>query len=714
MTKPPSLPPVLPGRPYPLGATWDGRGVNFALFSANAERVELCLFDSAGQREVQRIGLPERTDHVWHGYLPEARPGTLYGYRVHGPYDPGRGHRFNPYKLLVDPYAKALAGGLRWTDAQYGYRIGSSRADLTMDRRDNARSMPKCVVVDPAFTWSDDRRPDVPWPDTVIYETHVRGFTMRHPGVPERLRGTFAGLGNRQICHYLRSLGITAVELLPVHAFLDDQFLVKRNLRNYWGYSTFNFFSPEPRYLASSSIHEVKTMVKHLHDAGIEVLLDVVYNHTCEGNHLGPTLSFRGIDNASYYRLNPSDRRYYLDDTGTGNTLNLCHPRVLQMVTDSLRYWVTEMHVDGFRFDLASTLGREPAGFDPGSGFFDAIRQDPVLSTTKLIAEPWDIGPGGYQLGNYPPGWAEWNDRYRDTIRRFWRGDHGVLPDLAGRIAGSSDLFEHNGRRPWSSINYAASHDGFTVADLVSYERKHNEANGEGNRDGHNANYSLNHGVEGATDDPAIVELRYRQMRNLLATVLFSQGTPMILAGDELGRTQQGNNNAYCQDNELNWIDWTGLGRHGEQLHGFVRRLLEVRRRHPVLRRSRFLHGRQVSPLGLRDISWHAPDGGEKTDDQWRDHFARCVGLMLAGDAGTYLDGEGHPLVDDVLFMILNAHTDTVEFVMPTLPGGRGRWSSIVDTTEPERPEGALTARPGDPYTVPARSLILFKLTGMP
>ncbi len=541
--------PVLPGSPYPLGATWDGNGVNFALFSAHASKVELCLFSNDGRRELERIVLPEYTDEVWHGYLPDVRPGQLYGYRVHGRYEPRQGHRFNPNKLLLDPYARELVGPLRWTDAHFGYRLNSPRADLSFDRRDNHHGMPKCRVVDPAFTWGDDRPPRTPWSDTVIYEMHVRGMTKLHPAIPERLRGTFAGLAHPAAIEHLVRLGITAVQLMPIHAFVDDRYLIEKGLRNYWGYNTIGFFAVEPRYLASGSVVEFKTLVRRLHQAGIEVILDVVYNHTAEGNERGPTLSFRGIDNSSYYRLLPDDSRYYIDETGTGNTLNLIHPRVLQMVTDSLRYWVEVMHVDGFRFDLAATLGRETYGFDPNSGFLDTVRQDPVLNRVKLIAEPWDIGPGGYQVGNFPPGWAELNDRFRDGSRRYWKGDDGMLPELAARMMASADLFDRRGRRPWTSVNKITSHDGFTLTDWASYNEKHNEANGEDNQDGHNANFSWNHGVEGPTDDPEIVALRERQKRNMLATLFLAQGTPLMLMGDEIGRTQHGNNNAYCQDN---------------------------------------------------------------------------------------------------------------------------------------------------------------------
>ncbi|HYE00729.1 MAG TPA: glycogen debranching protein GlgX [Alphaproteobacteria bacterium] len=702
---------VWPGQPYPLGATWDGHGVNFALFSAHAERVELCLFDSTGAREVERIVLPEYTDQVWHGYLPEARPGLLYGYRVHGPYEPMAGHRFNANKLLIDPYARALHGQIRWTDAHCGYRVGASREDLSFDRRDNAKLMPKCRVVDPAFTWAGDRRPAVPWDETVIYETHLRGFTMRHPEVPPQLRGTFAGMGAPQVVSYLKALGITSVELLPIHSFIDDRFLVEKGLRNYWGYQTLCFFAPEPRYLATGAISDVKTMVKRLHDAGIEVILDVVYNHTGEGNQLGPTLSFRGIDNASYYRLQPENRRFYIDETGTGNTLNLAHPRVLQMVLDSLRYWVTEMHVDGFRFDLAATLGRESHGFDPSGGFFDAVRQDPVLSQAKLIAEPWDIGPGGYQLGQFPPGWAEWNDRYRDTVRRVWRGDHGVLPELASRLSGSADLFERQGRRPQAGVNFVTAHDGFTLRDLVSYEQKHNEANGEGNRDGHGHNISRNHGVEGETADPAVNALRRRQMRNMLATLLLSQGTPMLLAGDEFGRTQRGNNNAYCQDNDISWLDWSGQTAEDRLLLAFTRRLIRLRRDHPVLRRPRFLHGRDRTPDGVKDIAWINADGSEKQSHHWHGGDDRSLGLMLCGAAGRYRTADGRDARDDTLLILFNSGDADVPFALPALPEGRG-WQRLLDTAEPLAEAGPAVPA-GQAATLIAKSVAVWRWLGV-
>jgi isoamylase len=694
------------GLPYPLGATWDGRGVNFALFSANATKIELCLFDAAGVREIARFALPECTDEVWHGYLPDARPGTLYGYRVDGPYEPAHGHRFNAHKLLLDPYAKSLHGSFRWSDAHFGYRIDSARQDLSFDRRDNARGMPKCRVVDPGFTWGADRPPDRPWSETIIYETHLRGFTKLHPAVPEALKGTAAGMSGREVIDYLKTLGITAVEFLPVHAFVTGRHLSKRGLANYWGYDSIAFFAPEPRYLATGAVTEFKTMVSLMHDAGIEVILDVVYNHTGEGNQLGPTLCFRGIDNASYYRLAP-DPRGYVDDTGTGNTLNLSHPRVLQMVMDSLRYWVLDMHVDGFRFDLCTTLGREVQDFDPGSGFLDAVRQDPLLSRVKLIAEPWDVGPDGYQLGNFGPGWSEWNDRYRDGARRFWRGDEGVLPELAARLAGSADLFDRRARRPSSSINFITAHDGFTLADLVSYEHKHNDANGEDNRDGHNENSSVNHGIEGPTDDPVIDAMRRRHRRNLLATLVFSQGTPMLLAGDEFGRSQHGNNNAYCQDNEISWLDWT-TGPAEQEFAAFVRRLIALRRQHPVIRWPRFLHGHHRSPEGIKDITWLSPTGTEMTSEQWQEGQRRCVGLMLNGEAETPVDLEAASIACPLLILLINGGDDAEDFILPTMPRGIG-WSRLIDTARDGEPNDDLIGF-GSAARLDGRSVMLLSL----
>ena len=703
---------VLPGRPYPLGATFDGGGVNFALFSAHATRVELCLFSQKG-REVERIELREHTNEVWHGYLPEIMPGQLYGYRVHGPYAPEQGHRFNPAKLLLDPYAKQIAKTFRWSDALMGYRVGSGRADLSQDRRDSAFAMPKAVVVDPAFAWGEDRRPDTPWPETIIYEANVRGMTMRHPEVPPDQQGLFTGLASPPVLDHLTKLGVSAIELLPIQAFLDEPHLIDKGLSNYWGYNTIGFFAPEPRYLGLDGILEFQAMVRRFHDAGIEVILDVVYNHTAEGNELGPTLSFRGIDNASYYRLQADDPRYYVNDTGCGNTLDMTHPRVVQMVMDSLRYWAQVMHVDGFRFDLATVLGRETYGFDPHGGFLDALRQDPVLCTKKLIAEPWDVGPGGYQLGNFPPGFSEWNDRYRDTIRRFWRGDDGMLPDLAKSLLGSSDLFERRGRAPFASINFITSHDGFTLTDLVSYDHKHNEANGEDNGDGHDANHSWNHGVEGPSDDPEIIKLRARQKRNMLATLLLSQGTPMLLAGDELGNAQGGNNNAYCQDNEVGWLAYPPVG----GLDGddpddlvFVRRLIAFRKAHPVLRRGRFLHGLTHAPDGTKDVTWLSPDGVEKTAEDWSNGWARSIALMLAGDAGKDVDQRGNHLEDDVLLIMLNAHDDNVAFVLPALRA-EAMWRLEIDTSRPAlSPEDERPAPAGSSRDVPGRTTLVWRL----
>jgi glycogen operon protein len=670
---------VWPGRPYPLGATWDGEGVNFALFSEHAEKVDLCLFDAAGRRELQRVPLREHTDQVWHSYLPEARPGQLYGYRVHGPYRPEEGHRFNPHKLLLDPYAKNVTGPLRWSDALFGYTVGHRRSDLSLDRRDSAGGMPKCKVIDPAFSWGDDRRPNVPWSEMVIYEAHVRGFTKRHPDVPVPLRGTYAGLACASVVEYLRALGVTTLELMPVHAFVDDRHLVERGLANYWGYNTIGFFAPDMRYAASHKVAEFKTMVKTLHSAGIEVILDVVYNHTAEGSELGPTLSFRGIDNASYYRLPHDARRHYLDFTGCGNTLNMVHPRVLQLLMDSLRYWVLEMHVDGFRFDLASALARELHEVDRLGAFFDLLRQDPVLNQVKLIAEPWDLGAGGYQVGNFPAGWAEWNDKYRDTMRAYWKGDGGLIGEFARRLTGSSDLYGRSGRRPYASVNFVAAHDGFTLADLVSYNHKHNEANLEDNRDGHDHNLSWNCGVEGPTDDPAVRALRARQRRNLLATLLLSQGVPMLLAGDERGRTQLGNNNAYCQDNELSWLDWSDDAEQ-EALAGFTGRLIALRRAHPVLRRRDFFQGRPLRGRDVKDIVWLKPDGTEMTDEEWDQHFARCLGVYLSGAGLTETDERGRPLADDDFLVLFNAHHDAIPFTLPAL--GQGVWRAVLDTDE--------------------------------
>jgi glycogen operon protein len=697
---------MMEGRPYPLGATWDGVGVNFALFSAHATKVELCLFDQAGERELERIDLAEYTDEVWHGYLPDARPGTVYGYRVHGPYEPAAGHRFNPNKLLLDPYAKQIVGQITWNPALFGYQMETAN-DFTYDRRDSAPFMMKSRVIDPAFTWGRDRRLQTAWEKTVIYETHVRGFTMRHPTVREGLRGTYAGLASQEAIDYIRSLGITAIELLPVHTFVDDSNLTEKVLKNYWGYNTIGFFAPARRYAANSdfAFAEFKEMVAHLHAAEIEVILDVVYNHTAEGNELGPTLSFKGIDNASYYRLAP-DPRYYINDTGTGNTVNLSHSRVLQLVGDSLRYWVREMHVDGFRFDLATILAREPHGFDEDGRFLDTCRQDPVLSQVKLIAEPWDCGPGGYQVGRFSPGWAEWNDRYRDTVRAYWKGEQGKLPELASRLTASADLFNKRGRRPWTSVNFVTAHDGFTLNDLVSYEAKHNEANGEDNKDGHNDNQSVNYGIEGPTTDPAVRNLRFRHMRNMLATLLLSRGTPMILAGDEFGRTQKGNNNAYCQDNGISWLDWQGIDPDQRSLAEFVQKLLAIRRALPMLRRGRFLTGKYDEELGVKDVTWLTPTADEMAVKHWEDPNGRCMGILLDGRAQE--TGVRRLGSDSTLLAILNAHDDVVPFTLPEAVGG-SRWVRLIDTNQ-DRNDALEDFDFRQIYEVTGRSLLLFIL----
>jgi len=672
-------PIVWPGRPYPLGASWDGEGVNFALFSESAQKVELCLFDQFGRREIHRVLLREQTDQVWHCYLPEARPGLLYGYRVHGPYEPTKGFRFNRNKLLLDPYAKQIQNGLKWHDSHFGYRVGHRNEDLSFDRRDSAPGMLKAVVVDPAFTWGADRPPHTPWHRTIIYEVHVKGFTIRHPEVPAGLRGTYAALATAPVIDHLTQLGVTAVELMPVHTFVDDRHLIERGLRNYWGYNSIGFFAPEPRYCATGTINDFKTMVKTLHSARIEVILDVVYNHTAEGNHLGPTLSFRGIDNTAYYRLVPDDPRYYMDYTGTGNTLNMRHPRVLQLIMDSLRYWVLEMHVDGFRFDLAATLARELHEVDRLGAFLDIIHQDPILSQVKLIAEPWDLGEGGYQVGKFPVGWAEWNDKYRDVVRSYWKGDGGLIGELAYRITGSSDLYARSGRKPYASINFVTAHDGFTLHDLVSYNSKHNEANGEENRDGSDNNRSWNCGVEGPTDDPEVNRLRARQKRNFMATTLLSQGVPMLLAGDEIGRTQAGNNNAYCQDNEISWVDWTPEHMDLDTL-GFVRQLIALHKEHAVFRRRKFFQGRKIKGAEIKDIVWLRPDGEEMTDEEWNQDFARCLGVALSGAVIDEVTERGQRVKDENFLLLMNAHFEEIHFTLPAPPLGAG-WIALIDTS---------------------------------
>ncbi|MCY0388040.1 glycogen debranching protein GlgX [Robbsia sp. Bb-Pol-6] len=694
------------GSPFPRGATWDGKGVNFAMFSANATKVELCLFDKDGKSELERIEIPEYTDEVWHVYVHDLPPGTVYGYRVHGPYEPDAGHRFNPNKLLLDPYAKAHVGELKWGPEVFGYTLGHADQDLSFDTRDSAAFVPKSCVVDTAFSWHHPTRVRVPFDRSVVYETHVRGYTKRHPGVPEELRGTFAGLGEPAVVDYIRGLGVTTVELLPIHSFVNDSQLLDKGLTNYWGYNTIGFFAADQRFFATGKIEEFKQTIDRFHDAGLEVVLDVVYNHTAEGNELGPTLCYKGIDNSTYYRLMPEQPRFYINDTGTGNTLNLSHPRVVQMVTDSLRYWVTEMNVDGFRFDLATILGREPDGFDQRSGFLDSCRQDPILSSVKLIAEPWDCGPGGYQVGGFPPGWAEWNDRYRDTVRSYWKGEEGETPELAKRITASGDKFNHRGRRPWASVNFITAHDGFTLNDTVSFNEKHNDANGEDNRDGSSDNRSWNCGAEGPTDDVEIKALRERQKRNMLATLLFSQGTPMLLAGDEFGRTQHGNNNAYCQDTEISWVDWEGIDEDGHALAEFTRKLLSLRRTLPVLRRNRFLTGEWNEELQVTDVRWVSTDGNELTPEQWSDPAMKCFGMVIDGRAQS--SGIRRLASDATLLMVFNAHHDVVDFVLPDVTGSE-QWTCMIDTNVPVRDDLPQFGS-GDVYQVTGRSLLLFAL----
>jgi len=673
---------VWPGQPYPLGASWDGEGVNFAIFSENASGVELCLFSGPDDAvESTRIALRERNDQIWHCYLPDVRPGQLYGYRVHGPYRPEEGHRFNPSCLLIDPYAKAIGGSIQWSDALFGYQVGRPLQDLEMNHSNSAGHMPKCVVCDSAFTWSGDRPPRVPWHRTVIYECHVKGLTKRHPQVPEHVRGTYLGLASDAIIDHLLSLGVTAVELLPVHHFAIDRALAERGLTNYWGYNSIGFFAPDVRYAGGAmgrQVGEFKSMVKTLHSAGIEVILDVVYNHTAEGNHLGPTLSLRGIDNAAYYRLDPKNPRFYVDFTGTGNSLNMRHPRTVQLIMDSLRYWVTEMHVDGFRFDLAPVLARELYEVNRLATFFDIIHQDPVLSRVKLIAEPWDVGPGGYQVGNFPIGWAEWNGKYRDDVRRFWRGDAGIVNDLASRLSGSSDIYQWSDRPTYASINFVTAHDGFTLRDLASYEHKHNLPNGESNRDGTDANYSRNWGVEGPTHDPRTLARRERIMRNFMATLAFSEGVPMVSHGDEMGRTQLGNNNAYAQDNETTWVDWSLEARQRAMLD-FTRRVFEIRRENPVLRRRGFLRGQALDASGAKDLSWIHPDGREMTDADWHDSNSHVLGMLINGDASDDIDDHGRPIKGDSLLLIVNNQEEIRRFVLPTMPMP-GTWAEMIHT----------------------------------
>ncbi|HEX9122027.1 MAG TPA: glycogen debranching protein GlgX [Actinomycetota bacterium] len=697
---------VWPGTPTPLGATWDGQGVNFALFSQNAEAVDLCLFDTPDQEhESQRIRLRERTDFIWHTYLPDVRPGQTYAYRVQGPYEPEAGHRFNPSKLLVDPYAKAMSGSVRWDDALYGYTIGHPDEDRSRDERDSAPFLPKSLVVDPAFTWGHDRAPRTPWNRTVIYECHVKGMTKLHPAVPDELRGTYLGLASDPVIDHLLSLGVTAVELLPVHQGVADRYLVEKALTNYWGYNSIGFFAPDARFSTAGGgrqVAEFQSMVRAFHEAGLEVILDVVYNHTAEGNHLGPTLSFRGIDNASYYRLIPDNGRYYMDFTGTGNSLNVLHPRTIQLIADSLRYWVQEMHVDGFRFDLAPVLGREPMMVDPGGTFFDVVMQDPVLSKVKLIAEPWDLGHDGYQVGRFPPGWAEWNGRYRDCIRRFWKGEPGQVPELASRLSGSADIYQGSGRRTYASINFVTAHDGFTLDDLVSYEQKHNEANGEGNRDGADDNHSRNWGAEGPTESTRITAMRERMKRNFIATIVFSQGVAMVLGGDEMGRTQQGNNNAYCQDSEISWVSWNPSQRDRELLR-FTRSVLRMFRANPVLRRRSFLTGQQIGGNGMKDLMWVRPDGQEMQEENWNDPATHILGMLLAGQATDEVDQRGRPVIGNTVLLLLNGGARSRRFVLPKVEGP-GLWQELINTARP----GSRVVKTGTVNLV-AHSLMLLR-----
>jgi glycogen operon protein len=697
---------VWPGHPYPLGATYDGLGTNFSVFSEAADRVELCLFDDDGQET--RVELSETTALCWHGYIPTIGPGQRYGFRVHGPNDPAWGHRYNPNKLLIDPYAKAIEGQVQWNEAVFPYRFKDP--DDWGNNSDSAPHMPKSVVVSPWFDWDNDRHPHTPYHETVVYEMHVKGFTQRHPDIPEELRGTYAGLSHPAAVDYLANLGVTAVELLPVHQFVHDAHLVDRGLRNYWGYNSIGFLAPHNEYSAGGQrgqqVQEFRQMVKTMHAAGIEVFLDVVYNHTAEGNHLGPMLSFKGIDNAAYYRLVDSDRRYYYDTTGTGNSLDMRQSHVLQLIMDSLRYWVTEMHVDGFRFDLAAALARQFHEVDKLSAFFDLIQQDPTVSQVKLIAEPWDLGEGGYQVGNFPPLWSEWNGKYRDTVRDYWRGEDRTLADFAYRFTGSSDLYESDGRRPYASVNFVTAHDGFTLADLVSYNEKHNEANGEGNRDGESHNRSWNCGAEGPTDDPEILELRGRQRRNFLVTLLLSQGIPMLLAGDEMGRSQGGNNNAYCQDNELSWIDWDGMD---GPMVVFANRLVQIRRNHPVFRRRRFFQGRPLHGAGVSDIAWLRPDGTEMSDEDWQTGTATSIAVFLNGEAIHGTGPRGEAITDESFLVLFNAHHESMAFSVPDQRFGE-RWIRMVDTAD-ALSEGE-PAKAGDQVTAEGRSVVLMRRVG--
>ena len=697
-----------PGSPFPLGATYDGEGVNFALFSENATAVDLCLFDSKTAEE-KRIRVKEIDNHIWHVYVPELKPGQLYGYRVYGPYEPQNGHRFNPNKLLIDPYAKALSGRVEWHHAIFGYEVGSLEEDLSFSEEDSASYVPKGVVIDPSFDWENDKAPKIPYHQTIIYEAHVKGLTQLHPDIPEAIRGTYSGIAHPVMIQYLKDLGITAIELMPVHHFVNDGFLLEKGLTNYWGYNTIGFFAPDNKYSGDGhlggQVAEFKTMVKELHKAGIEVILDVVYNHTAEGNHMGPTLSFRGVDNASYYRL-ANDKRFCFDYTGTGNTLNAMLPPVLRLIMDSLRYWILDMHVDGFRFDLASTLARELHEVDRLGSFFDIIHQDPVISQVKLIAEPWDIGEGGYQVGNFPPGWAEWNGKYRDCMRDYWRGAGSMLSEFALRFTGSPDLYKEDYRKPTASINFITAHDGFTLHDLVSYNEKHNDENGENNQDGESHNRSWNCGAEGITDDETIVALRQKQKRNFLTTLFLSQGVPMLVAGDELGRTQQGNNNAYCQDNEISWINWQNADRN--MLH-FTQKLTHFQDAHPVFCRRRWFKGRPIQGSGVEDIAWFLPNGSSMTEENWREDFAKTLGVFLNGKALKAEGPRGEHLIDNSFYIVFNAYDNELPYVLPSEEFGTA-WTKVIDTHEGFiDEEGNQNFLPGEIITVPGRSVIVLK-----
>jgi isoamylase len=704
--------PIWPGKSYPLGAHWDGQGINFALFSEHAERVELCLYDENAGGVETRIQLPEYTNQVWHGYVPGLGPGQCYGYRVYGPYEPRLGHRFNSNKLLLDPYARAIGGSYEWDDALFGYSIGHEKADLSFDERDSAAFVPKSIVIDEAYDWEGDVLPKIPFNKTVIYEMHLRGFSIQHPDIPPELRGTYKALSCPKVIEYLRKLGITAVELMPVHHFVRDRHLIDKGLTNYWGYNSIGYFAPHSPYSSSGitgqQVTEFKDMVKALHKAGIEVILDVVYNHTAEGSHLGPTLCFRGIDNAAYYRILDMDRRYYMDYTGTGNTLNMMQPNVLQLIMDSLRYWIQEMHIDGFRFDLAATLARELHAVDRLSSFFDIIRQDPVISRVKLIAEPWDVGEGGYQVGRFPPGWAEWNGKYRDSVRDYWRGAGGTLAEFAYRLTGSADLYETSGRKPTASINFITAHDGFTLNDLVSYNHKHNQANQEGGRDGEDHNRSWNCGAEGPVDEPQINALRQRQKRNFLATLFFSQGVPMLLSGDEFGRSQGGNNNAYCQDNEVTWLNWEEID---EELLEYTRALIHYQHKHPVFRQAKWFRGMVVPGSEPGDIGWFTPDGQEMSEEMWVQRFAKSMAVLLNGQAIRSRDPKGRPIRDDTFYILFNAYHQALEFSLPQAQWSQ-KWIKVLDTTDPGllpgKTSGSRFLEPGDLVRVEGHSMMMF------